>query len=99
MKIDHKSSLVHFEKYSDIYAGLVSILMNLMLIINLFENSVSLLFGFLFYIFCGLYIFGAGSRELRRKNTRGYFIFFLFYFIPYFFSGVFCLYFALFNNA
>lgn len=51
MKIDHKSSLVHFEKYSDIYAGLASILMNLILVINLFENSVSLLFSFLFTFF------------------------------------------------
>ena len=99
MKIDHKSSLVHFEKNSDIYAGLASILMNLMLVINLFENGVSLLFGFLFYIFCGLYIFGAGSKELRKKNNRGYFIFFSSYLIPYVSSGVFFLYFALFYNT
>lgn len=94
MKIDHKSSLVHFEKYSDIYAGLASILINLMLVINLFKNGVSLLFSFLFYIFCGLYIFGAGSRELRRKNTRGYFI--LFYFLFILFHSIFFLWCVLF---
>lgn len=91
MKIDHKSFLVHFEKFSDIYAGLVSILMNLMLIFHLNEDNISLLFCLVFYIFCELYIFGAGSKEYKKKNKRGYFIILLFYLIPYITSGIFLI--------